>query len=250
MDTTLDLISIGRSSVDLYGQQIGSRLEDIGSFAKSVGGCPANIAIGTARLGLEVCADHAGGRRADGELHPRTTRSRGRRDRRRSCRQGSLVGAGAARRAERGRLADDLLSLRLRRHGAGRKRHPRGPRRSQPRGRRDRNPLLEAGGRRRAGESDRAGEEAWRQGGVRHRLSAEPLGPRRPRGGFRALREVGGGVGAPQDRAPRLRPDRRHGRGDHGRRRRRQRARRAEGHPRDFRRDRRAQTRRSGLHRL
>ncbi len=53
MDTTLDLISIGRSLVDLYGQQIGSRLEDIGSFAKSVGGCPANIAIGTARLGLK-----------------------------------------------------------------------------------------------------------------------------------------------------------------------------------------------------
>ena len=53
MDKTLDLISIGRSSVDLYGQQIGCRLEDIGSFAKSVGGCPANIAIGTARLGLK-----------------------------------------------------------------------------------------------------------------------------------------------------------------------------------------------------
>jgi 5-dehydro-2-deoxygluconokinase len=50
---TLDVVSIGRSSVDLYGQQIGSRLEDIGSFAKSVGGCPTNIAIGTARLGLK-----------------------------------------------------------------------------------------------------------------------------------------------------------------------------------------------------
>ena len=48
----LDVITIGRSSVDLYGQQIGSRLEDIVSFAKSVGGCPSNIAIGTARLGL------------------------------------------------------------------------------------------------------------------------------------------------------------------------------------------------------
>ena len=46
------MITIGRSSVDLYGQQIGSRLEDIATFAKSVGGCPANIAIGTARLGL------------------------------------------------------------------------------------------------------------------------------------------------------------------------------------------------------
>jgi 5-dehydro-2-deoxygluconokinase len=39
----LDVITIGRASVDLYGQQIGSRLEDITSFAKSVGGCPANI---------------------------------------------------------------------------------------------------------------------------------------------------------------------------------------------------------------
>jgi 5-dehydro-2-deoxygluconokinase len=48
----LDIITIGRSSVDLYGQQIGSRLEDVASFAKSVGGCPANIAIGAARLGL------------------------------------------------------------------------------------------------------------------------------------------------------------------------------------------------------
>ena len=49
----LDIITIGRSSVDLYGQQIGTRLEDVGTFAKSVGGCPANIAVGTARLGLK-----------------------------------------------------------------------------------------------------------------------------------------------------------------------------------------------------
>ncbi|AMJ63954.1 bifunctional 5-dehydro-2-deoxygluconokinase/5-dehydro-2-deoxyphosphogluconate aldolase [Bosea sp. PAMC 26642] len=49
----LDVIAIGRSSVDLYGQQIGGRLEDMGSFVKAVGGCPTNIAIGTARLGLQ-----------------------------------------------------------------------------------------------------------------------------------------------------------------------------------------------------
>ncbi len=48
----LDLVTIGRSSVDLYGQQIGARLEDMSSFGKAVGGCPTNIAIGTARLGL------------------------------------------------------------------------------------------------------------------------------------------------------------------------------------------------------
>jgi 5-dehydro-2-deoxygluconokinase len=49
----LDVITMGRSSVDLYGQQIGTRLEDVASFAKSVGGCPTNIAVGTARLGLK-----------------------------------------------------------------------------------------------------------------------------------------------------------------------------------------------------
>jgi 5-dehydro-2-deoxygluconokinase len=49
----LDLITIGRSSVDLYGQQIGGRLEDVATFVKAVGGCPTNIAIGTARLGLK-----------------------------------------------------------------------------------------------------------------------------------------------------------------------------------------------------
>lgn len=49
---TLDVITMGRASVDLYGQQIGTRLEDVATFAKSVGGCPANIAIGAARMGL------------------------------------------------------------------------------------------------------------------------------------------------------------------------------------------------------
>nr|WP_210336591.1 MULTISPECIES: 5-dehydro-2-deoxygluconokinase [Ensifer] len=47
------MITIGRASVDLYGQQIGTRLEDVSSFAKSVGGCPCNISVGTARLGLK-----------------------------------------------------------------------------------------------------------------------------------------------------------------------------------------------------
>ena len=49
---TLDLITIGRSSVDLYGTQVGGRLEDMGSFQKYIGGSPTNMAAGTARLGL------------------------------------------------------------------------------------------------------------------------------------------------------------------------------------------------------
>ena len=53
MDLRLDLIAIGRVSVDLYGQQVGGRLEDVTTFARAVGGCPANVAIGAARLGLK-----------------------------------------------------------------------------------------------------------------------------------------------------------------------------------------------------
>lgn len=49
----LDLITIGRSSVDLYGAQVGGLLEDMASFNKYVGGSPTNIATGTARLGLK-----------------------------------------------------------------------------------------------------------------------------------------------------------------------------------------------------
>lgn len=48
----LDLICLGRAAVDLYGEQLGSPLEDMQTFKKSLGGCAANIAVGTARLGL------------------------------------------------------------------------------------------------------------------------------------------------------------------------------------------------------
>lgn len=51
---TLDLITIGRSSVDLYGHQVGGRLEDMRSFDKYIGGSPTNMACGTARLGLKA----------------------------------------------------------------------------------------------------------------------------------------------------------------------------------------------------
>jgi 5-dehydro-2-deoxygluconokinase len=45
---------MGRAAVDLYSNQFSCRLEDSTSFSKYVGGCPANIAIGTSRLGLDT----------------------------------------------------------------------------------------------------------------------------------------------------------------------------------------------------
>ncbi len=62
----LDLLCLGRLGVDLYAQQVGARLEDVSSFAKYLGGSSANIAFGTARLGLKsamlsrVGDDHMG----------------------------------------------------------------------------------------------------------------------------------------------------------------------------------------------
>jgi len=47
-----DVICVGRAAVDLYGEQVGSRLEDMLTFAKYLGGSPANTAVGCARLGL------------------------------------------------------------------------------------------------------------------------------------------------------------------------------------------------------
>src|SRR3546814_4516225 len=62
----LELVTIGRSCIDLYGEQVGGRLEDMASFAKYIGGSPTNTAVGAARLGLRsgllsrVGADHFG----------------------------------------------------------------------------------------------------------------------------------------------------------------------------------------------
>jgi len=51
---TFDVIGVGRAAVDLYGEQIGGRLEDMQSFAKYLGGSPANTVVGASRLGLRA----------------------------------------------------------------------------------------------------------------------------------------------------------------------------------------------------
>ena len=52
-DPALDVVCIGRSSVDLYGGQVGGRLVDMSGFSKYIGGSPTNISVGCARLGLK-----------------------------------------------------------------------------------------------------------------------------------------------------------------------------------------------------
>lgn len=49
-----DIVAVGRAGLDLYADQVGVPFEKIQSFAAYVGGTPANIAVGSRRLGLRT----------------------------------------------------------------------------------------------------------------------------------------------------------------------------------------------------
>jgi 5-dehydro-2-deoxygluconokinase len=51
---TSDVITYGRSSIDLYSQEVGAPFEKIPGFHAFVGGSPLNIAVGCSRLGLRA----------------------------------------------------------------------------------------------------------------------------------------------------------------------------------------------------
>ena len=50
---TYDTLHMGRSSIDLYSNDVGSPFEEINSFAAYVGGSPTNISVGVRRLGIK-----------------------------------------------------------------------------------------------------------------------------------------------------------------------------------------------------
>ena len=54
IDRKHDIITMGRSSIDLYSQNIGAPFNDIKGFDAFVGGSPLNIAVGCSRLGLNA----------------------------------------------------------------------------------------------------------------------------------------------------------------------------------------------------
>lgn len=51
---TYDTLHMGRSSIDLYANDVGAPFVDIQSFAAYVGGSPTNISVGGRRLGLKT----------------------------------------------------------------------------------------------------------------------------------------------------------------------------------------------------
>ena len=63
-----DLIAIGRSSIDLYSQDIGVPFKEISGFNAFVGGSPLNISVGCSRLGLKSTLLTAVGKDKVGEF--------------------------------------------------------------------------------------------------------------------------------------------------------------------------------------
>lgn len=53
-DAPYDLLTMGRSSIDLYANDVGAPFVEIESFASYVGGSPTNISVGAQRLGLRA----------------------------------------------------------------------------------------------------------------------------------------------------------------------------------------------------
>lgn len=51
MAINLDLITVGRISVDLFAEQINTSFSEPQTFHKSIGGSPTNVAVAAARLG-------------------------------------------------------------------------------------------------------------------------------------------------------------------------------------------------------
>ncbi|MEL6720726.1 MAG: 5-dehydro-2-deoxygluconokinase [Bacteroidota bacterium] len=54
MNRKYDILTIGRSSIDLYSNDLGAPFEKIQSFGAFVGGSSTNIAVGCNRLGLKT----------------------------------------------------------------------------------------------------------------------------------------------------------------------------------------------------
>jgi 5-dehydro-2-deoxygluconokinase len=63
-----DVLLMGRSSIDLYANEIGAPFHEIKNFAAYVGGCPTNISVGTRRLGLRSVLLTAVGRDPVGDF--------------------------------------------------------------------------------------------------------------------------------------------------------------------------------------
>src|SRR5947209_20115231 len=61
MEREFDLLAVGRSSIDLYANEVGAPFTEIKSFSAYVGGCPTNVSVCARRLGLRTALLNAVG---------------------------------------------------------------------------------------------------------------------------------------------------------------------------------------------
>ena len=123
----LDVITIGRSSVDLYGQQIGGRLEDMALLRQVGRRLPRQHRHRRGAARPASRPHHRRRRRADGPLHPRAdARARASSIDGVTTDPERLTALVILSRARRAHLSADLLPRELRRHGARRGRHRSG----------------------------------------------------------------------------------------------------------------------------
>lgn len=52
--TDLELLTVGRVSVDLFAQQLNAPMTEVTTFQKSIGGTSTNVAVAAARLGVQA----------------------------------------------------------------------------------------------------------------------------------------------------------------------------------------------------
>ena len=45
----VDILTMGRSGIDIYPRQVGVHLEDVETFGKFLGGSPTNVTVAAAR---------------------------------------------------------------------------------------------------------------------------------------------------------------------------------------------------------
>ena len=68
---SLDVLTMGRISVDVYPLQVGVSLREVESFGKYLGGSSTNVAVASARYGHRVAHDHPHRRRPVRRVPPR-----------------------------------------------------------------------------------------------------------------------------------------------------------------------------------
>ena len=115
--SVIDVLCMGRSSIDLYAHEIGVPITGVKRFDAYVGGCPANVSVGNAPPGVALGAAHGRGHRPGRRLRPRFFETRRRERRLRAAARGTPHQRSGAHHPAARYVSAHFLSRQLRRSG-------------------------------------------------------------------------------------------------------------------------------------